>query len=398
MSEFRLFNKQLLYAGYGLFGDGGIPTSPNMNLFDLGLNSKAIFGNPAPWPGGDHPPEFLDMFSTGDGKIFALTRTWGYGLATGRLYCFDLEGNEIAHYDFPSVQSTAYGFAMRKIAGQLEDDGVFRIYAVGWDMQGGGVDPDWPQEDAEWACDCVFCLKFDGTTFTKEWYYYDLDSYSPTQLIDSQGRGYSIYAMKPMAGTVKQCCLVSTIVKYEGYPQCTARITMFSSTGTPTKIWEIPLNDPEAAPDVPYGGVSLDGLKGNPDWHPIDCLECALVYRNKNHYLYFRGDSTYYPDTLFRLNLTTGATEEQLSAAAWDPACRVKLAGLYDSEIDPYNCDRLLMQDREVIKMVSLDDLTTVLFSRTVAECFPCYRPGFWGYFMKFGWTRMNRELKFSND
>lgn len=397
-AEFKIFNRQMLYAGYG---DPVLEEEerPNMNLFDLGLNAKMQWLNPVASAAGRALPEFRDMFSTSDGKVFAVTQRSGWTgtfddifTGTAVLYCFDLEGNEIAHHNFDTKYGKYVGYSIRKITGQLEADGVFRIYAVGWDGQ-GPTDPD-----DEYAMDCVFCLKFDGETFTEEWYYYDTGSYNTVQLIDNAGRGYSIYAMKPIPGNEKQCCVVSTLVNYAGYPQCMARITKFNAWGTPARVWNIPLNDPDNAPTVSYGIVANETLLGNQLWGIVDFLECANIYRHSNQFLYFRGCSTYYPSTLFRVNLTTGATEEQLTTVTWDGGKRIRLAGLYDSEADPLNCDRLLMYDMDKIVMVSLADLTTELYSKTSAEVFPVQRvgAGMYDYAPKFGYVRISSQLNFS--
>jgi hypothetical protein len=68
------------------------------------------------------------MFSTSDGKIFALT-DWIFetneASRNSYIRCYSLSGVLLAE-----IEEDVYRF--HKMTGQLESDGVFRVYAIGY--------------------------------------------------------------------------------------------------------------------------------------------------------------------------------------------------------------------------------------------------------------------------
>jgi len=129
-----------------------------------------------------------------------------------------------------------------------------------------------------------------------------------------------------------------------------------------------------------------------------EAVECALLYRNGNHFLYFRGSSTLYPSTLIRINLTTGAAEEYLPTISWPAGEKPQLIGVLSSPATPYQFHKIAMLDRQNIKLVDVNDLTVCLASSTPAKAVESQRIGWSSQNDYFVTLRMNRELKFTNN
>jgi hypothetical protein len=406
-SAFQVVNNQILWAGYG----NNITPSTNqpcLTLYDLGLSSSATIPNPSAYVTGMYSPEIYDVFTTSDGKIFLLTNGSIAGpppnydeLATTRLYCLTPDGSVIDYWEITQWE-------LNRMAGQLEADGVFRVYLAGWCGISG---------NAAYCKSSVICLSFDGADFVYEWTYTDADSQDITSLNDGNGRGFSIYTLKPTSDTIETCVLVSILIDTSGtYPDwpCTARITVIQD-GAAVYSWDLALDDIPDDTAYYYNPSSTynsgeDTLAGNPHAGNMDTLECAIVYRNCNHYLYCRGSSFKYPDTLFRYNLTTGDSAELstidwsaalISAGLYDneenppPSCKLKLMGVYDSPTNPYDCTKIVMMSKELIVLVSIDDLETSLGSQTCRASNMDRGYGF-TYDTNFVYARLNRQIKFS--
>jgi hypothetical protein len=134
----------------------------------------------------------------------------------------------------------------------------------------------------------------------------------------------------------------------------------------------------------------------SPGYGTREAIESALLYRNGNHFLYFRGSSNLYPATLIRVNLTTGTDEEYLPTISWSSGEKPQLMGVPESTASPYQFHKIAMMDRQNIKLVDVDDLTVCLASSTPAKAVESQRIGWSSQNDYFVTLRMNRELKFS--
>ena len=404
--ESRIFNNQILV---GLYYTQTSPESCDINYasFDLGFNQKSITILP---PTTASHPGIIDFFSTHDGHVFVLTNRGvlypnGSPANSPVVYCYK---DGIQQGD-PLLFPIALKFA--RMSGQLEADGVFRIYLIGAPHEL----LDYWEPSEENFCDHIYRYRYDFTTHTftgdgeggEGKIYVDIDAVAAAaNRAAERFRGYQLFLPTPTQKTIKTCYYISMICDlheiYNYYDTTvTARIGVLNDT-TRTFCHDVLVSDLayDTAHELPlvdyYTDMCEYTFSGLPDYGIREAIEGALLYRNCNHFLFFRGSSNLYPSTVHRMNMTTGVIEE-LPALTWVAGEKPHLMGVSNSVSTPNEFDTILMLDRTTAHLVSVDDLTTSIASVTVEEVVQSQRPGFPGHVNTFLLPRMNEQLKCTN-